>query len=115
MSLCTIPPNAGIEGNPQENQCPDESSYNPSNIPGTGTSNPGSTAGSRGIVFGNDIFDAISGAPGTYLTYDTYGHIGFGFSPELWTATLNMIDSSGVPRSPTETLFQLIPHLDFKW
>jgi hypothetical protein len=28
-----------------------------------------------GAVFGNDIFDAISGAPGTYLTQDMYGNV----------------------------------------
>lgn len=55
------------------------------------------TSAPGGIQFGNDIFDAISGAPGTYLAYDIYGNIGFQFSPELWTATLNMIDSARDP------------------
>ena len=36
---------------------------------------------------GYDFFDAIAGAPGTYITHDMYGHMGFGFSEELWQAT----------------------------
>ena len=45
-----------------------------------------------GVILGNDIFDAISGAPGTYVSTDMYGNIGFGFSNELWSATHNAID-----------------------
>ncbi len=41
------------------------------------------------LVFGNDIFDAIGGSPGTFLSLDIYGHLSFGFSPNLWTATWN--------------------------
>jgi RHS repeat-associated protein len=52
-----------------------------------------SSCGSNGVIFGNDIFDAISGAPGTYLTMDMYGNVGFGFSPELWGQTWNAIDA----------------------
>jgi RHS repeat-associated protein len=50
------------------------------------------------VLWGNDIFDAIAGAPGTYITEDMYGNIGFGFSVPMWSATLNVVDAirSGV-------------------
>lgn len=94
MGVCTIPSQAYSVGG-AVGQCPDETNYNPSNIAGPGTEDlpGGHTAAPGGILFGNDIFDAVSGAPGTYLTYDIHGNIGFQFSPELWTATLNMVDS----------------------
>jgi len=34
---------------------------------------------------GNDIFDAIAGAPGTYLTEDIRGNVSFGFDDQLWS------------------------------
>jgi YD repeat-containing protein len=43
---------------------------------------------------GYDIFDAIDGEPGTYLSTNFYGQLGFGFSEELWSATENFIDVS---------------------
>jgi RHS repeat-associated protein len=45
---------------------------------------------------GNTIFDAVRGAPGTYVTFDIYGNIGYGFSDQLWNATLNYIDMANV-------------------
>ena len=42
---------------------------------------------------GYDIFDAIAGAPGTYVTHDAFGRLGFGFSEDLYFTTLNFIDS----------------------
>ncbi len=49
--------------------------------------------GGGGMVMGNDIFDAVDGSVGTYLTIDQYGNLGFGFSLGLWAGTLDMIDS----------------------
>jgi RHS repeat-associated protein len=46
------------------------------------------------ILNGNDIFDAIAGAPGTYLAVDTRGNLGFGFSEELWSQTWGFIDTA---------------------
>jgi RHS repeat-associated protein len=46
-----------------------------------------------GIIEGFDIFDAIAGAPGTYLTQNISGQFGFGWSEDLWAGTLNLIDS----------------------
>ena len=43
---------------------------------------------------GNDIFDAIAGAPGTYISYNMYGQLSFGFSIDLWMATENFIDAA---------------------
>jgi RHS repeat-associated protein len=40
---------------------------------------------------GNNIFDAISGSPGTYLSYDMYGNMSFGFSIDLWRQTNGVI------------------------
>lgn len=42
---------------------------------------------------GYDIFDAIEGAAGTYVSYDIYGRMSFGFSEELWSQTMNFIDN----------------------
>jgi len=42
---------------------------------------------------GYTIFDAIRGEPGSYLSFDAYGNVGFGFSLQLWTATWAVIDS----------------------
>jgi RHS repeat-associated protein len=52
------------------------------------------------IQFGNDIFDAINGEPGTYLSYDRNGRMGFGFSVNLWQATHAAVDwmSSNLPK-----------------
>jgi RHS repeat-associated protein len=46
-----------------------------------------------GVVGGHNIFDASSGAPGTYLTLDAHGRLGFGFSEDLYRSTLNYIDT----------------------
>jgi RHS repeat-associated protein len=50
---------------------------------------------------GYDEFDAIEGAAGTYISYDTYGRANFGFSYDLYVTTKNVIDSirSGVADS----------------
>jgi RHS repeat-associated protein len=45
------------------------------------------------VLFGNNIFDAIMGAPGTYLTLDMYGNLGWGFSIDLWKQTWAVIDN----------------------
>ena len=44
-------------------------------------------------IWGNDIFDAIGGVPGTYLYTDMYGNVGFGWSYSLYVVTQNEIDS----------------------
>jgi RHS repeat-associated protein len=62
-----------------------EPCYGSGGIPGGG--------GSGSAMFGYDIFDAISGAPGTYLSYDMYGNMSFGFSVDLWRQTWNLIDA----------------------
>jgi len=59
--------------------------------------------------FGNDIFDAISGAPGTYLTYGTHGNLGFGFSDELWSETWNLIDSERAAFARSDLDAGLVP------
>jgi len=45
-------------------------------------------------MYGNDIFDALSGEPGTYLYFGTNGSLGFGFSIPLWQETENYIDAT---------------------
>ena len=50
--------------------------------------------GGGGIILGNDIFDAIAGAPGTYLSLNMYGQMSFGFSERLWSATQNFLDQN---------------------
>lgn len=63
-----------------------------------GGGNPYAQDFSQVDEYGNNIFDAIEGAPGTYLTINEQGQLGFGFSEDLWSNTLNIIDSyrSGV-------------------
>jgi RHS repeat-associated protein len=55
-------------------------------------------------ISGNDIYDAMMGAPGTYLTLDIHGNVSFGFDEGLWMQTwLGFINGashagqSGVP------------------
>lgn len=55
---------------------------------------------------GYDVFDAIAGAPGTYVSYDTHGQMSYGFSRDLYLQTMSLIDyaraypfSGGVPQS----------------
>lgn len=43
---------------------------------------------------GYDIFDAIEGAPGTYMTSNPISGMSFGFSEDLYTAPWNWIDSA---------------------
>ena len=52
----------------------------------------GSGVGPNAIM-GNDEFDAIMGAPGTYLYTNMFGQTTFGFSEPLWSATQNFIDA----------------------
>jgi hypothetical protein len=44
------------------------------------------------VINGNNIFDAIAGVPGTYLSYDSHGNLSFGFSIDLYQYTMNTID-----------------------
>src|SRR5262249_36488147 len=37
-------------------------------------------------IWGNTIFDALFGAPGTSLSFDIYGNLSWDFSPDLWRA-----------------------------
>ena len=46
------------------------------------------------VIGGYDIFDAIMGEPGTYLTVNIYGQIGFGFSEDLWVQAENFLTES---------------------
>ena len=44
----------------------------------------GSAGGGGRTIFGNDEFDAIAGAPGTYIFRDIYGDFHWGFSLGQW-------------------------------
>ncbi len=57
----------------------------------------GGGVGSGMSIFGYDMFDAIAGAVGTYITIDKYGKWGFGFSETLWSAEHNIIDAASEP------------------
>jgi RHS repeat-associated protein len=43
-------------------------------------------------AMGYDEFDAIEGKPGTYITLNAYGRVGFGFSYDLYLATHEYIE-----------------------
>ena len=45
-------------------------------------------------IFGNDVFDALEGQPGTFLYIDSRGGLQFGFSIQLWKSTWSWIDST---------------------
>lgn len=53
----------------------------------------GGNGGGDPADFGNTIFDALMGEPGTYLIENLYGQLSFGFSSDLWSLTLNIIDA----------------------
>ena len=53
----------------------------------------GEYSGSADDIWGYTIFDAIEGDPGFYIYYDQYGHMSWGFSESLWSATLSEIDN----------------------
>jgi hypothetical protein len=44
-------------------------------------------------ISGYSLYDAMRGEPGSYLTDDMYGNLGFGFSVNLWEETWKIIDS----------------------
>lgn len=51
---------------------------------------------------GNDIFDALSGAPGTYFNLDN-GSINWGFSIDKWYADWAAIDAAAAANDPRQT------------
>jgi RHS repeat-associated protein len=57
---------------------------------------------------GNDIFDALAGAPGTYLTLDMHGNLGFGFDEGLWMQTWAFIDTARAQGSTPPTAGYLV-------
>jgi hypothetical protein len=63
------------------------SGFDPSSGPGGGPSPTPSFPGSGSqVIMGNDEFDAIMGAPGTYSGFDMYGNFTWGASPAQWQA-----------------------------
>jgi len=80
-------------------------------IPGTSWNDIGCRAGSLSscnVPAGYDIFDALAGAAGTYVTLDFRGNVGFGFDEGLWMQTWGFIDymrSQGLTRVPTTGYF----------
>ncbi len=66
--------------------------WDPIQISGCSPWGSGGGGGGGALIMGNDIFDAISGEPGTYLRLDMYGNLNFGFSIDLWAKTWNHID-----------------------
>lgn len=44
------------------------------------------------VIMGNDIFDAIAGTPGTYISYDFYGNMSWGVDIGLWQTTMATVD-----------------------
>ena len=67
------------------------------------------------IALGNDIFDAVTGTPGTYLSLNMYGQMSFGFSEQLWAETWNFIDQAtltlgnlSISSTPSTTGYQVL-------
>ena len=69
---------------------------------GAGGQNPYAADESMPDEYGYDIFDAVEGQVGTYLSLNEYGVLSFGFSEELWAATYSFIDAAaqGTPPQP---------------
>jgi len=51
-------------------------------------------------IFGNTIFDAVAGTPGTFLVINAFGQLSFGFDYGLYSATMAFIDNSIATRPP---------------
>ena len=86
---------------------------------GQGGGGGGATGGGDGgvAVFGNDEFDAIAGAPGTYTSHDVYGGFHWGFSLGQYGdyyASLRaaQLTDSGSPDSPADRIFVYCNELD---
>jgi RHS repeat-associated protein len=58
-------------------------------------------------IWGNDVFDALEGAPGTFMYTDMRGNVGFGWDYSLYIATesemaqLSQLTDNTQPSSPT--------------
>ena len=50
---------------------------------------------SSGVIWGNTIFDAIHGSPGTWLDFDMHGNLQWGFSIDLWQSQMAAQDQAG--------------------
>jgi hypothetical protein len=50
---------------------------------------------------GNDIFDAIAGAPGTYLSIGMNGELNWGFSLNLYTSVASIGSTGALPLNLT--------------
>ena len=69
---------------------------------------PTPCAGTTGCALsGNNMFDTLNGAPGTYVSVDMYGNVGFGFDIGLRAIALNLIDVANAQRErvPFPSLF----------
>ncbi len=60
-----------------------------------------SNGGGGGTIMGNDIFDALMGAPGTYTGFDMYGNFTWGFSVSQWYSDEAAIESALTPNANT--------------
>lgn len=63
----------------------------------------GTNLGGGGSIMGNDIFDAIMGAPGTYSGFDMYGNFVWGFSIDKWFADEAAIEADMAANDPRNT------------
>ncbi len=50
-------------------------------------------------IWGNDIFDAITGQPGTYLSRDMYGNLSWGFSIPAWYSAIATLEQQHIAAS----------------
>jgi len=77
LGLCSsVGPGGGFDCSPEEAA--------QSNIWGLGGGGDDIGVDPGGNVFGYNIWDALEGAPGTYLTTDMYGNFNWGFSIDQW-------------------------------
>lgn len=72
----------------------------------------GGGGGGGNLIMGNNIFDAIVGQPGTYLSLDMYGNLSWGFSIDLYNQTWNFIDRERSTKGLT-VLASNNPHIQY--
>ncbi|HEY1940435.1 MAG TPA: RHS repeat-associated core domain-containing protein, partial [Candidatus Angelobacter sp.] len=62
----------------------------------------GGGGGNGSLIMGNDIFDALAGAPGTYFNLDN-GSINWGFSTDKWYADQAALEAAAAANDSRQT------------
>jgi RHS repeat-associated protein len=72
------------------------------------------SGGMMDVIFGYGFFDAIAGAPGTYVHEDIFGNVTWGFSYDLYAVTQNIIDAERTKLKSAGMNVQFVPTTGFQ-